>query len=83
MLSEGFMVSTPRCRVPSDSILQKLLSFSQDLVLQAIVHSYTFYVPVDFIPLWKDLLSPFHPNVHLSILLHSLLLLGLLRVFHF
>lgn len=61
MLSEGFMVSTPGCRVPSDSILQKLLSFSQDLVLQAIVHSYIFNVPVDFIPLRKDLLPAFHP----------------------
>lgn len=51
MLSEGFMVSTAWCQVPSNSILQKPLSFSQDLVLQAIVHSYTFCVLVDFIPL--------------------------------
>lgn len=51
MLSEGFMISTPWCRVPSDSILQKLLSFSQDLVQQATVYSHTFYVPVDFFPL--------------------------------
>lgn len=58
--------------VSSDSILQKLLSFSRDLVLQAIVHSYPFYMPVDFIPLQKDLLPTFHSNVRLFTLLHSL-----------
>lgn len=55
MLSEGFMVPTPQCRVPSNSILQKPLSFSQDRVLQAILHIYTFHVLMDFIPPLEDL----------------------------
>lgn len=82
MLSEGFMVPTSQCWVPSNSILQKPLSLSQDLVLQAMLITYTFHVLMDFILLLKGLLLTFHPNVHLFILLHSLLQLGLLQVFY-
>ena len=62
MLSEGFMVPTPQCRVPSNSILENPLSFSQDLVLQAVLHTYTFHVLLDFTPPLEDLLLTFHPN---------------------
>lgn len=83
MLSEGFIVPTPQCRVLSNSILQKPLGFSQDLVLQTVLRTYTCNVLMDLIPPLEDLLLTFHPSVHLFILLHSLSQLGLLQVFYF
>jgi len=84
MLSGGFMVPTPQFRVPSSSILQKPLSFSQDLVLQAVVRTYTHLPCADGLtPPLEDLLLTFHPSDRLFIVLHSLSQLGLLQVFYF